>query len=144
VIWHLPYTQYPAIPVSVPPLPTEPPLSPLPVSLSGKGQKLAPAFSNLILLNELAVIPCQNSHLYSIHGPSVMPGGDTQCSLTAQCSPACSPASALQSSLSLYTSSLRTSSRKGSIRPLKTNATRFTCHRCDKLPGLSPEGCADS
>jgi NADH dehydrogenase (ubiquinone) 1 beta subcomplex subunit 3 len=33
-------------------LPTEPPLSPLPVSLSGKGQKLAPAsFSNLIKCN---------------------------------------------------------------------------------------------
>ena len=43
VIWHLPYTQHSASPVRVPPLRTEPPLSPLPVSLSGKGQKLAPA-----------------------------------------------------------------------------------------------------
>ena len=52
VIWHLPYTQHSAIPVRVPPLPTEPPLSPLPVSLSGKGQKLAPAsFSNIIKRN---------------------------------------------------------------------------------------------
>ena len=117
------------------------------VSLTGlsvrQRSEASPSILFLILLNAIAVIPCQDSHLYSIRGPSVTPGGDTQCSPTAQCSPTCSPVSALQSLLSLYTSSLRTSSGKGSIKPLKTNTTKFTYHWCDKLPGLSPQGCAD-
>lgn len=107
---------------AISPFPPEPPLSPLPVSLSAKVRS-QPQHPFLILLTALAVIPCQNSHLYSIHGPSVTPGGDIQYSPTAQCSPTYSLASALQSSPSLYTSSLRMLSGKESMKPLKTNTT---------------------
>lgn len=138
-----PALQHPAIPVRVPPLPPNHHCLLL-TSLSFRQRsESSPRILFIILLNALAVTPCQNSHLYSIHGPSATPGGDTQCSPTAQCSPACSLASALRSSLSLHTSLPRTSLEKGSIRLLKTNTTKFTCHRCGKLPGLSPQGCAD-
>ena len=132
MIWHLPYT----LRIRQFPWPEPPP-------------QLSPSLPTPVIktrhIDSLADIPCQNIHLYSIPGPSVTPGGDTQCSPTARCSPTSSPVSALQLSLFPHTSSQKTSLGKESVKQLRTSITKLTGRRGCEVPRLLfPRDCTET